>query len=212
MVLAYQVAAGADDAHETDDGSTAFSSNAATVIMNANSSGASRLNGGFRFDGIAIAKDATIQHVRLQLYVVGSGDPLITVSAQDADDPVNFSDDADVTTRVGSRTTATVAVSETGVGPGWYLIGPTTTEKNAGTHLIAVIQEIVDRGDWATGEALVILCEGGAGSSKSFSATSYDGDSSLAAKLTITVGAADPIDPVEANRRRGVHARFAPMM
>jgi hypothetical protein len=203
MPIFKQVAAGADDADEFDDGS-GFGAGASTVQLHANTNAAARRNGGFRFTSIAIAQAATIQNAYLQLFVTNTDtdDPLITISAQDADNPVNFSDDADVTTRVGSRTTATVAVSATGVGVGWYLI----------PGLTAIIQEIVDRGGWASGQAMVILIEGSAASASSFTVRSYDGDSGEAAKLTITVGAADPLDVVEAYRRGGVHARFAPML
>ena len=203
MPIFKQVAAGTDDAYEKDSGAD-FNTGAAAVKMDADSTAANRYNGGFRFDNIAIAKDATIQNAYLQLYVTGTpqDDPLMTVSAEAVDDAANFSDTADVTTRVASRPTATVPVSATGVGVGWYLI----------PGLTAVIQEIVDRALWVSGQAMVILCEGSEASSQNFYARGYAGSAAQAAKLTITVGAADPLDVAEAYRRGGVHARFAPML
>lgn len=202
MPIFKQVAAGTDDAHEGDDGNN-FDRTDTTVNMAAHANAASRFNGGFRFANIAIAQAATIQNAYLQLYFLsGQDNPWITVSAEDVDDAANFSDTADVTTRVGSRTSATVLVNATNLGEGWYVI----------EGLTAIIQEIVDRALWASGQAMVILCEGNAGGSQACSARSYEGNSSQAAKLAISVGAADPLDVVEAYRRGGVHARFAPML
>jgi hypothetical protein len=203
MPIFKQVAAGTDDAYENDAGSD-FNTGVDPVKMDASPTASNRYNGGFRFTSIAIAQAATIQNAYLQLYVTSASqdDPLMTVSAEDVDDAANFSDTADVTTRVGNRTTATVAVSATSVGAGWYLI----------PGLTAVIQEIVDRALWVSGQAIVILCEGGAGADQDFFVRGYAGSAAQAAKLTISVGAADPLDVVEAYRRGGVHARFAPML
>jgi hypothetical protein len=202
MPLFYQVAAGNDDAQEADD-SSGFSSVASIVQIKASSVESARINGGFRFDNIAVAKDATIQNAYLQLYAgqAAQDDLSCTVSAHDVDDADNFTDTADVTTRLDTKTTATVAVSALNLGTGWYVVA----------GLTAIIQEIVNRALWVSGQAIVILCEGSTASGE-FRATSYDGTPSLAAKLTITVGAADPLDVAEAYRRGGVHARFAPML
>jgi hypothetical protein len=205
MPIFKQVAAGTDDAYENDN-NLDFNTNASPLKMDAHPTVANeRYNAGFRFTSIAIAQGATIQNAYLQLYVpnVAQDDPLMTVSAHDVDDAADFTGGgADVTARVGSRTTATVAVSAGSVGVGWYLI----------PGLTAVIQEIVDRVGWASGQAMVILCEGGDGGSQDFYARGYAGNASQAAKLAITVGAADPLDVAEAYRRGGVHARFAPML
>jgi hypothetical protein len=202
MPLAYQVAAGVDDAHEDD--AVTFTVGAAALKVDASTVATSRFNTGLRFDNIAVAKDLKIQNAHLVVYVTstGSDDARFTVSAHDVDDAANFSDTADVTGRLASKTTATAAIAEDSVGVGWYVI----------PGLTAIVQEIVNRALWLSGQAIVMLLEGESDAAKVFSIRSYEGTAAQAAKLTISAGADDPLDVVEAYRRRGVHARFAPML
>jgi len=112
------------------------------------------------------------------------------LSAEDVDDAPTFADDADAfDDRYANHTTAMV---------NWDDIGSWTAESEYDSpDISSVIQEIVNRAGWASGNDLVLFWEDFDGrSSKALnvwrSAHSYDGDTTKAPLLTIDYKAAVP--------------------
>jgi len=175
--LNLQVAASADDAEEKDDG-TGFGSTATTEFLQANANAANRSNLGFRFTNVTIPQGSTIDTATLQLYCDDStgkyDDIRCDVLAEDVDNAVDFSTDPDVTSRV--RTTASVLWAQDNCAVGW----------ESAPDIKTVVQEVTDRGGWASGNAFVILCDGRDDSTKNFSARMRDYGATTAAKLDIT--------------------------
>jgi hypothetical protein len=169
----YILAAGADDAHEDADG-TGFSATATTVQTNYRVSASSRRHSGFRFDNIGIPPGSTIVSAYLMPVVASSvdNDLQCNVYLHDVDDSQNFTDLADVTTRIGSgATTANVDWDAPNVGG----IGDRVTSPNLATP----VQEVIDRAGWAVNNALTVLLRADTEDSgnchfASFENTTYD--------------------------------------
>ena len=172
--LNLQVVAGSDDAKEADDG-TVFSSTQPNLAIYGDSDASVRRNGGFRFSSVSIPVGAIINSASIQLFVyaVSVDDMNADIHANDVDDTNDFVAEADVTSRV--KTTATVVWSENSLGLG-FATSP---------EIKTVIQEIIDRGGWSDGNAIMILLFGKSGSFKGVNCRAYDGEPTEAAKLDI---------------------------
>lgn len=173
--ISRQVNAGNDDAGEKDDG-TGFDASGSTLSMKSSTVDANRRNAGFVFDNITVPSGVIIVSATLQLYIFDSlyDDPNVDIYGNDVDDANDFTTEADVTSRV--TTTASVSWVDTAILTGW---------KNS-PDIKTVIQEIVDRGGWASGNSICILVKGKSDASKSFSTYAYEQASATAAKLVIT--------------------------
>ncbi len=134
---------------------------------------------GLRFTGILVPKGSVITDAYLTFRAISadspntnSGTTNLTIHGEAADNPVTFPTTTyDITNR--TLTSASVAWS-----PGTWT---TNTNVNSPT-ITSIVQEIVSRGGWASGNSMVIIITG----TGSRSAASYDGDSARAALLTIT--------------------------
>lgn len=173
------VAASADDAHEDSTGAN-FSSTATTVNCTAHTSPGTanrQYNGGFRFVLSAqIPSGATIDasYITVTPTSLALDDANVNIYAEQASDAVNFSTNADVTSRTG--TTASVAWVQDALG---------TSAVNS-PSLNTVIQELVnDYGGLANGAAIVILLKGKTDAIKSFQVFSEDHASGAPASLHI---------------------------
>ncbi|HIQ05341.1 MAG TPA: hypothetical protein EYH31_06550 [Anaerolineae bacterium] len=136
---------------------------------------------GFRFANVDIPPHAQIQKARLDLtYVWGSGAPIdLVISGEATGDASDFSTDndrADLRPRVGISVT-------------WHL--PTQPETFFSSPDIApVVQQIVNRPDWAAGHALNIFVANGDGNSHYIDVYAFDAPNGLGptyrAQLTVT--------------------------
>ena len=143
---------------------------------------------GMRFTNVTIPQGSTIDQAYLTLrcsYSDFTGANCRTrISAEDVDDAPTFADDkAAFDARWAARTTARVD---------WDNI-PTWTLDNDydSPEIKAVIKEIVDRGDWASGNDIVIFWEDFEDRSTHApgnrrAAHSYDGSATYAPKLVVT--------------------------
>lgn len=161
-----QVAASSDDARE----------NSGTMGLTAptfNSSGTNQKLG-FRFTGVNIAQGETVTAATLSFYLTTTAADSpngATIGMEAADDAATFTT---TTNDITNRTrTSTVAWSGTDIGTGWHDVDVTTP-----------VQAVVDRGGWVSGNDMAALLYGVSGTALTIQA--YDGDFSLAAKLTIT--------------------------
>jgi len=114
---------------------------------------------GIRFTNVDIPPEAVILHAEIEFETIysDSGTTHTEIFGFDAsDDPNEFDDGAsDVTNRLASRTDASVR---------WSNIVPLTTGELVGTpNLRTIVQEIVDRGGWTSGNAMTFLFEADGG-------------------------------------------------
>ncbi|MCZ2112805.1 MAG: hypothetical protein LC131_02960, partial [Anaerolineae bacterium] len=144
---------------------------------------------GVRFQNVTIPKNATIDSATLNVYVSSSSidEPNLYIYGQAVDNAGEF---LNATNDISSRTKTTAKTT-------WYVASPGTgTGSKTSPDIKAVIQEIVNRAGWASGNALVLIFVDISGSNFRF--RSWDIDTATAAKLTVNYtvsgGGGDP-DP-----------------
>ena len=97
------IAAGADDAHESDSGAN-FTSTATNLRMSSGTTAAGRFNAGMRFIlSASIPSGSTIEtdtNLTVVPFDTSNDDTNINIYAEDAANPVDFSSNPDVTSRV----------------------------------------------------------------------------------------------------------------
>ncbi len=161
-----------DDAEETDDGLVDLNSSDLELIND----GADQTVG-LRFQGIAVPRGATITnaYIQFQADAASSGESSLTIRGQNAGDTSGFLSNAN---DISSRP-VTMASTNWNV-PAW------AAETEAGPDqrtpdISPVIQEIVSRSDWQSGNSIVIIITG-AGTR---TAVSFSGSAEEAALLHI---------------------------
>lgn len=118
---------------------------------------------GMRFTNITIPPGSTINSATLTVTMMGTGtdEPKHQLRGQLALNAAAFStstDDVDSRT----RTTATVQWNSTNLGAAAgdeYEWGAAAGDPTNGADISAIIQEIIDQVGWASGNALVLICE-----------------------------------------------------
>ena len=169
--LALQIASGNDDGSEPGSG-TPNLSGANEIAMLTNSVNTWLA---LRFTNVTVPQGSTINSATLEVYIVGTSydDPDVDVYLEDADNSAALSTSSNnISGR--TKTTAKTTWSSTGVGAGWKSPG----------DLAAVVQEVVDRGGWVSGNALTVLFDS-LSSANNLRIRPYEYDTTLAAKLTI---------------------------
>jgi hypothetical protein len=159
-----QVSTSSDDAKEKGNGSVRLSSSdlefATDQLV------------GIRFTGITVPQGATIASASIQLRAL-EADTLVTdliIEGQAADTTSTFTTASnDISSR--PRTTAFASWSP----PAWNTVGEAGPDQQT-SDFSPVIQEIVDRTGWSSGNSLVIVITG----SGNRVADSFDGDSGAA--------------------------------
>lgn len=184
--LNLQVAASSDDAFEGGGG--AVNITGLRIQVNATGEWA-----GFRFINVTIPQAATINSAVMQVYVHATtdDDPDIDIYGEAVDDAATFTTAPDsIETR--PRTTAKTNWTATGVGTNFV----------SSPSLVSVIQEIVNRAGWVSGNDLVLIWDGL--STSSFEVRAYDTAAGDAAKLDIDYTAGAP--PADDLATKLVHA------
>lgn len=173
-----QVATGLDDAYVKLESGGYANENAVTIAVDSYAT-VSR-HAGIRFLNITIPQGSTITAATLQVYVYHTDydDVWGTVYGEDIDDAPNFANANPYIKRDRANTSASVQWHVDALGVGW----------KSPPDLASIIQEIVNRAGWASGNNLVlmILADTYPGSPKSFYFRSYDAEPAYAAKLSIT--------------------------
>ena len=166
--LDIRVNARSDDAEERSDGVTKFTSKDLELVDDPTSSG-DQQTVGMRFNGLTIPQGATITAAYVQFEVAEVEDEITTLHfhGQDSDNAATFTTaDFDVTTRP-----TTTAVVTWAIVPFWPTVGEAGVLQQT-PDLATVVQEIVDRPGWASGNSIAIVVSGD-GERK---VVSYDGD------------------------------------
>jgi len=168
--------------------------------------------GGMRFLNVTIPKGAAIATAVIRWTSSGSfADPGIDdydlksrLSGEDADNPITFSDYTDYAARV--KTTATVDFDN----PGEWLADAEIDSPDIST----IIQEIIDRSGWVSGNAMVIFWDDHAGRTSTWNNTTYrqgqalPGTADRVAKLIVTYGASLPSEDI--SRVTGIRHIYKP--
>ena len=149
--LTLSVAASSDDAEETSSGSMRLANEDLDLVYDG-----SNQTVGIRFNGVTIPHGATIQNAYVQFEVrdVASSATSLTIRGEYGDNPPTFtSSSGNISNR--SRTAASTSWSP----PAW------NTDDEAGPNqktpnLSAIVQEVVSRPGWASGNSLVIIITG----------------------------------------------------
>jgi hypothetical protein len=178
--LNLQVGASSDDAYQ-DSGGTANITSAAAAAGTGTSGVTPLRTYGVRFTSVTIPQGASIVSANLTVCKRNTtfNDVRGTWFGQADDNAATFSGGEDMTAR--TQTSATVVCSENiSRTDGVFYAFPT------GASWVSIVQEIVNRSGWASGNAMVFVFIGdNASSFTSTDVNSYDNSPSVAAKLDI---------------------------
>lgn len=145
-----RIAASSDDAEESATGSLALTSTDLELVNDGNEQTV-----GLRFPSLDIPAGATITSawVQFQTDEAQSVATTLTIAAQAADNPPTFSSAA----KVGPRPRTSAAVTWSPLA--WSTVGEAGPAQQT-PDLKGVVQEVVSRAGWATGNALVLVITG----------------------------------------------------
>lgn len=153
VTLSIPITSGTNDADETQDGTVRRTTG--DIELGSESAGV-LTTAGLRFTGVAIPQGATITSAHLQFQTdEKNGNPAnITFRAQQSDNAPALATTAfDISSR--PRTTASVAWA----APQWLVLGAAGADQRT-PNLSPVLQEVVDRPGWSSGNAAVIIATG----------------------------------------------------
>ncbi|MFP5370551.1 MAG: PKD domain-containing protein, partial [Actinomycetes bacterium] len=172
------VRAGSDDAEQASGGGVDLTSSDLELAVD----GSKVQTVGLRFTGVTVPEGATITNAYVQFQVdeAKTAGANLTVAGQAADNPGTFTTaSGNISTR--QKTAATVAWAPAS----WPTVGA-RTEAQRTPDLSKVVQEIVDRPGWASGQAMAVLITG----TGTRTAESFEGGAARAAALHIEYGPA----------------------
>tara|TARA_R110002049_G_scaffold290183_1_gene473486 strand:- start:137 stop:4750 length:4614 start_codon:yes stop_codon:yes gene_type:complete len=153
---------------------------------------------GVRFRNINVPQGVTIVSANIQFTTdeTDSGSTSLVIRGEDANNPGNFVEN---TNNISNRTLTTASVAWNNI-PAWNTVGQSGPNQQT-PNLSSIVQEIVDRGGWSSGNAMVFVITGTGGRT----AESHDGSSSRAPVLTIVYSTAPAItiDDVSVNEGAG---------
>jgi len=168
VTLSGQISQDTDDADQDGVGST-------TQLFDSKNELGLNKYFGYRFDGFAIPDGVTILNASIQFTAESgntSGSPSNRIVGEAADDAPTF---VEAQNNITNRTTTTASVIWN--IPGWQNGGDSGPAQQT-PDISAIIQEIVDRPSWTSGNALVLIFEPNSGDEKRLAWT-YDGSLSL---------------------------------
>ena len=180
-----RVAASADDAEQGASGGVDIGSSDLEIVDD----GGDVQTVGLRFSGIAIPPGAPIvaAWIQFQADETSSVATTLTLQAEASDNAVPFTSG---TNNVGARPRTSAAVGWTPVA--WNTVGEAGAAQRT-PDLSPVVQQVVSRGGWLSGNAMVFVITG----SGSRVAESFDGTAAGAALLHVVFqGAAGNLAPV----------------
>jgi len=189
--LNLQVGASTDDARNISSDGTF---NATVVAQHIGINSSVDYWNGWRFTGVTIPNAATITSAVLNLYSSGTGTGTTALAkffGEAADNPATFSNSTALKPEGRTRTTAYVTKSFTVAN--WAATG---FDKEY-VDVTSLVQEIVNRGGWASGNSLVLVAhDNGSSNNNYIGHSTYDSASSRGAKLSITyTSGVVPADP-----------------
>ena len=122
----------------------------------------------------------------------------LTIRGEDVDDAAQFSNSGVGSYNITSRSTTGDSVAWS--PPSWNTIGDAGVDQRT-SDISAIIQEIVDRPGWSSGNALVIIITG---TGVNVTAVSHDGDAGGAPLLRVQWDDGGSLTPLLGTWRREV--------
>ncbi|MEO1053284.1 MAG: Ig-like domain-containing protein [Bacteroidota bacterium] len=184
QIFEKRINASMDDVEENANGS--MYTNSSDLELVADGSRGNQVIG-MRFTGITVPQGATIDRAYVQFTTdeTNSGTTNLTIRAHDTNDAAAFTTS---TNNVSNRTKTSASVAWN--PPSWSSVGQAGSGQRT-PELKAVVQEVVNRSGWASGNDIVIIITG----TGERTAEAYDGTSSQAPLLHIeyTVGGSGPV-------------------
>ena len=176
-----RVGASSDDAEEQDTGSVSLGSSDLELVLES-----SIQTVGMRFNNIVVPQGATIDNawVQFQADETGAGDISLLIEGEDSDDAATFTS-ANGNISLRPPTAAAVGWSP----PDWTSVGAAGSGQQT-PDIAAVIQDIVGRGTWASGNSMVIMVTG----TGKRTAESYNGNAAAAPLLHIDYSLGPPVN------------------
>jgi len=168
-----------DDAEEKGNGNFYLSSFTWSVWSNIDSSSFYYECSGFRFPNVDIPQDSTISDTKLKLYLhyIYEDDMNCDIYGNDVDDSSDFNDNQNIiNTTERPRTSTSVSWIQNSLGIGWK-------EKGG---LEGIVEEIVGRPGWNSGNALALLLIAKTDTTKECVGYTYNEGSEYAAQLEVT--------------------------
>ena len=176
------VAVGDDDAEQlTSDGTMYVTSSDLELADNLGSTGTPTDIVGIRFVNVMVPQGETITNAYIQFQAdeTDSGKASLTIEGEAVDDAAQFTSAGyNITSR--PRTSASVEWTP----PEWTTVGERGPDQRT-VNIAAVIQEIVDRPGWSSGQAMAFIISG----TGTRTAESFEGDPAGAPELHIEYGA-----------------------
>jgi hypothetical protein len=152
-----RITAGVDDAEERQDGSVTRTSTDIELVFSAEGAVAGTNTVGLRFVGVPVPNGLTIVNAWVQFETDEINIPgavTVTIQGQAADDAPGFvANPFNISSR--PRTSASAPWSP----PDWAIVGEQGANQRT-SDIAPVIQEIVDRPGWVSGNALVLIITG----------------------------------------------------
>ncbi len=175
--LDVQVSADSDDGEERVSSGNMNLTSSDLQMVDEGGSSSNRQLVGMRFLNVVVANGATILEAFLEFETdeTDSGTTNLTFRGEDADNPGTFTSS---NSNISNRTTTTASTAWNNV-PAWN----TTSEHHRSPDISGIVQEIVDRGGWASGNAMVYIVNGNG----ERTAESHNGEPDAAAILRIKV-------------------------
>jgi len=174
----WQVSAGNDDAIEYGSGGFDRANIYNRVRSYTSATSSNYICCGVRFTSVSIPQGSTIDSADVKLYTYSTSydDMNSVIYGNDVDNAEDFLDNAHIiSTADRPRTSANASWVEYSIGAGVWATKSVTN----------VIQEIVNRGSWSSGNALVLLFIANTDVSKIFRAKSYEKETTECPKLYI---------------------------
>ena len=175
----YQVSQNSDDAEENaSNGNMSLNSSELELIAD----GSTDQLIGIRFQNIEIPQGVTIVSAVIEFETVAtnSGATSVTFQGEDIDDAPSFNGS---NSNISNRTLTTASVAWNSI-PAWSTVG----ERHLSPDLSSIVQEIVDRAGWSSGNDMVFVITG----SGERTAESHNGESANAPILRIEFAGLNP--------------------
>lgn len=182
VTFSKRVATGNDDVEESQTGTMYMNSSDLELVNDGTTYGNQKV--GMRFTGITVPQGATITNAYIQFTCdeTGTTATSLTIKGEDANNSAAFASTAN---NVSSRAQTTASVSWSPAS--WSTVGQATTTQRT-PNISSIIQTIVNRTGWVSGNAMSIIITG----TGKRTAEAYEGSSTQAPLLVIeyTTGSA----------------------
>jgi hypothetical protein len=183
--ISKRIATGNDDVEESQTGAMYMNSSDIELVNDGATYGNQKI--GLRFTGLNIPQGATIVNAYIQFACdeTGSTATSLNIKGEDVNNSAAFTTAAN---NVSSR--AQTAASVNWSPAAWSTVGQATTTQRT-PDIKSIVQAIVNRSGWASGNALSIIITG----TGKRTAEAYEGSTSLAPQLVVEYSTAGTTPP-----------------